>query len=83
MDYIGQITIFPFDFEPNGWAFCDGRLLPISQNTALFSLIGAKFGGDGRTTFALPDYTDKAPTGSSYFIRLQGSIMSGQAGGAA
>jgi microcystin-dependent protein len=70
MEYIGQITIFPFDFEPREWAFCDGRLLPISQHTGLFSLIGTKFGGDGRTNFGLPDYRGMAPNGSSYFIRL-------------
>lgn len=78
MNYLGQIIIFPFDFEPTGWALCDGRLLPISQNTALFSLIGTKFGGDGRTTFALPDYKNQAPAGSNYFIYLQGGLMSGQ-----
>ena len=77
MDYVGQINIFPYDFEPNGWAFCDGRLLPISQNTALFSVIGTKFGGDGRSTFALPDYKGQAPAGSSYFIRLQGTPIRG------
>jgi microcystin-dependent protein len=52
---IGQIQVFGFNFAPKGWAFCDGQLLPISQNTALFSLLGTTYGGDGRTTFALPD----------------------------
>lgn len=75
MSYLGQINIFPYDFEPNGWAYCDGRLLPIRQYTELFSLIGTKFGGDGETSFALPDYRGQAPAGSNYFISLQGSIM--------
>lgn len=52
---LGQIQIFGFNFPPRGWAFCDGQLLPISQYQALFSLLGTTFGGDGRTTFALPD----------------------------
>jgi microcystin-dependent protein len=53
--FIGQITTFGFNFAPRGWAFCEGQLMPISQNTALFSLLGTIYGGDGRTTFALPD----------------------------
>jgi len=53
--FIGQIQIFGFNFPPRGWAFCDGQLLSISSNTALFSLLGTTFGGDGRTTFGLPD----------------------------
>jgi len=53
--FIGQIQPFGFNFAPRGWALCDGQLLAISSNTALFSLIGTTFGGDGRTTFALPD----------------------------
>ena len=53
--YIGQIMVIGFNFAPRGWALCDGQLLPISQNTALFSLIGTTYGGDGQTTFALPD----------------------------
>lgn len=53
--FLGQIQPFGFNFAPRGWAFCDGQLLPIAQNTALFSLLGTTFGGDGRTTFALPD----------------------------
>lgn len=52
---IGRIQPFGFNFAPRGWAFCDGQLLPISQNSALFSLLGTIYGGDGRTTFALPD----------------------------
>ncbi len=53
--FIGQIQAFGFNFAPRGWSKCDGQLLPISANTALFSLLGTTFGGDGRTTFALPD----------------------------
>lgn len=52
--FLGEIRMFGFHFAPSQWAFCDGRLLIISQNTALFTLIGTTFGGDGRTTFALP-----------------------------
>jgi microcystin-dependent protein len=59
--YIAEIRIVAFNFAPRGWAFCDGQLLPISQNTALFSLIGTTYGGDGRTTTALPDLQDRAP----------------------
>ncbi|MCM3570956.1 phage tail protein [Neobacillus mesonae] len=53
--FIGEIRLFAFNFAPVGWAMCNGQLLPIAQNTALFALIGTTYGGDGRTTFALPD----------------------------
>ncbi len=53
--FLGQIMLVGFNFAPRGWAFCDGQLLPISQYTALFSLLGTTYGGDGRTTFGLPD----------------------------
>ena len=53
--FIGEIMMFGFNFAPRGWALCDGQLLPIPQNTALFSLLGTTYGGDGRTTFGLPD----------------------------
>ncbi|MEZ4870008.1 MAG: tail fiber protein [Caldilineaceae bacterium] len=53
--FIGQITMFAGNFAPRGWAFCDGQLLPIAQYNALFSILGTTYGGDGRTTFALPD----------------------------
>ncbi|KAA2216531.1 phage tail protein [Maribacter flavus] len=59
--FIGQIMMFGGNFAPRGWAFCDGSLLPISSNTALFSLIGTIYGGDGRTTFALPDLRGRVP----------------------
>jgi microcystin-dependent protein len=58
---LGSLMLFPFDWAPRGWARCDGSLLSISQYTALFSLIGTTYGGDGRTTFALPDLRGRAP----------------------
>jgi microcystin-dependent protein len=58
--FVAEIRIFPFNFAPVGWAFCDGQLLPISQNTALFSLLGTTYGGDGKSTFALPDLQGSA-----------------------
>lgn len=61
--FVGQITVFPFNFAPVGWALCEGQLLPISQNTALFSLLGTFYGGDGKTTFALPDLRGRVPVG--------------------
>ena len=59
--FVAEIRIFPFNFAPKGWAFCDGQILPISQNTALFSLLGTTYGGDGKSTFALPDMQGNAP----------------------
>ncbi|MCB0706365.1 MAG: phage tail protein [Saprospiraceae bacterium] len=59
--FVGQIQIFGFNWAPRGWALCDGQLLAISSNTALFSLIGTIYGGDGVTTFALPDLRGRAP----------------------
>lgn len=59
--FVAEIRIFPFNFAPKGWAFCDGQLLPLSQNTALFSLLGTTYGGDGKSTFALPDMQSSAP----------------------
>ncbi len=61
--FLGQITLFPYDFAPMGWAFCQGQLLPISQNTALFALLGTQFGGDGTRTFALPDLRGRVANG--------------------
>jgi microcystin-dependent protein len=58
--FVAEIRIFPFNFAPKGWAFCDGQLLPLSQNTALFSLLGTTYGGDGKSTFALPDLQGRA-----------------------
>jgi microcystin-dependent protein len=59
--FIGEIRIFAGNFAPRGWAMCNGQLMSISQNTALFSLLGTSFGGDGRTTFALPNLQGSAP----------------------
>ncbi len=59
--FVAEIRIFPFNFAPKGWAFCNGQILPISQNTALFSLLGTTYGGDGKSTFALPDLQGRAP----------------------
>ncbi len=71
--FLGQIKLFPYNFAPKDWAFCAGQILSIQQNTALFSLIGNKFGGDGRTTFALPDLRGaEQQEGSHYCIALKG-----------
>src|SRR5437773_4571632 len=59
--FVAEIRIFPFNFAPKGWARCDGQLTPLSQNTALFSLLGTTYGGDGKSTFALPDLQAAAP----------------------
>jgi len=59
--FVAEIRIFPFNFPPTGWAFCDGQIMPISQNTALFALLGTTYGGDGKSTFALPDMQGNAP----------------------
>ena len=59
--FVAEIRIFPFNFAPKGWAWCDGQLLPLSQNTALFSLLGTTYGGNGKSNFALPDLQGSAP----------------------
>ena len=59
--FVAEIRIFPFNFAPTGWATCDGQLLPLSQNTALFSLLGTTYGGDGQSNFALPNLQGSAP----------------------
>lgn len=59
--FIGEIKMFAGNFAPRGWAFCNGQILSISQNTALFSLLGTMYGGDGRTTFGLPDLRGRSP----------------------
>lgn len=59
--FVAEIRIFPFNFPPKGWAWCDGQLLPLSQNTALFSLLGTTYGGNGKSNFALPDLQGRAP----------------------
>jgi microcystin-dependent protein len=59
--FVAEIRIFPFNFAPKGWAFCDGQIMPLSQNTALFSLLGTTYGGDGKSNFALPNMQGNAP----------------------
>ena len=59
--FVAEIRVFGFNFAPTGWAFCNGQLMPISQNTALFSLLGTTYGGDGKSTFALPDVEGRVP----------------------
>src|SRR5918997_2342789 len=59
--FVAEIRIFPFNFAPKGWAFCDGQLMPLSQNTALFSLLGTTYGGNGKSNFALPDLQGSVP----------------------
>ncbi len=72
--YIGEIRIVGFNFAPLGWAFCDGSILPISQNVTLFNLIGTTYGGDGQTTFALPDLRDRVPIhqGAGFILAQSG-----------
>ena len=81
--FIGQMAWVPYNFAPRGWAFCDGQVLPISENTALFSLLGTTFGGDGRTTFALPDvrgrvmlHAGNGPGLSPYTLGQRGGAQS-------
>ena len=62
--FLGQLMLVPYDFAPNGWALCNGQLLSIAQNQALFTLIGTTYGGDGVSTFALPDLRGRVPVSS-------------------
>jgi microcystin-dependent protein len=78
--YVGQIICVGFNFAPAGWAFCDGSLLPISQYDVLFNLIGTTFGGDGQTTFALPDLRGRTPIGTGQGGGLSNYTL-GQRGG--
>ena len=64
--FIGQVVMFGGNFAPRGWAYCDGQLLSINQNQALFSILGTTYGGDGRTTFALPDLRGRTPVGQGH-----------------
>jgi microcystin-dependent protein len=68
--YLGEVRIFGFNFPPRGWALCDGQLLPINQNQALFALLGTTYGGNGTTTFALPDLKGRSPLGFSNALPL-------------
>lgn len=78
--FIGEVKLFAGNFAPRGWAFCEGQLLPISQNTALFSILGTTYGGDGRTTFALPDLRGRTPVGPGTGPGLS-NIRQGSRGG--
>jgi microcystin-dependent protein len=78
--FVAEIRIFPFNFPPRGWAFCNGQLMPISQNTALFSLIGTFYGGDGKSTFALPDLHGSVPMHQGQGPGLSQRFL-GEAGG--
>src|SRR5215212_3190070 len=72
--FLSEIRIMSFGFAPKGWALCDGQLLPINQNQALFSLLGTTFGGDGRVNFALPDQRGRVPihVGSGFTLGVRG-----------
>jgi microcystin-dependent protein len=73
--FVGQIHLFPFNFPPTGYAFCEGQLLPISQNTALFSLLGTTYGGDGKSTFALPDLRGRVALGEGQGPGLSSRLL--------
>jgi len=70
--FLGEIRLFPYNFAPRGWAFCNGQVLSIAQHTALFSLLGTTYGGDGRTTFALPWLRSAEGVTLNYCIAMQG-----------
>jgi microcystin-dependent protein len=81
--FVAEVRVVGFNFPPTGWAFCDGQLLPISQNTALFSLLGTFYGGDGKSTFALPNVQGNAVNGqgqgsglSDYFLGQESGVQS-------
>jgi microcystin-dependent protein len=78
--FIAEIRIVGFNFAPRGWATCDGQLIPISQNTALFSLLGTTYGGDGRSTFALPNLMGRAPMHAGQGPGLADRFLGEQAG---
>lgn len=78
--FVAEIRIFAGNFPPRGWATCDGQLLPISQNTALFSLVGTHYGGDGRSTFGLPNLAGRAPVGQGQGAGLSNRVI-GEIGG--
>ena len=80
--FVAEVRVVGFNFAPTGWAFCNGQLLPLSQNTALFSLLGTVYGGDGKSTFALPDVEGSVVIGpgqgSGLSERFQGEIGGSQ-----
>ena len=71
---IGQIELLPYGFAPRGWLFCDGSILPVAQNQMLFHRIGSTFGGNGTTTFGLPNLTSEAPNNCNYCISTSGEF---------
>ena len=73
--FLGEIKIISWNFAPKGWAFCNGQFLPINQNQALFSLLGTMYGGNGQTTFALPDFRGRAPVHVGGSFNVQGQAM--------
>jgi microcystin-dependent protein len=79
--YVGEIRYVAFNFAPQGWALCNGQLLPIAQNAALYNLLGTTFGGDGKTTFALPDMRGRVPVASGQGVGLSTRSL-GEQGGA-
>jgi microcystin-dependent protein len=78
--FLGQISIFPYNFAPRNWAFCQGQILSIAQNTALFSLLGTTYGGNGQTTFALPDLRSRVANSQGSGPGLSPYVL-GQQGG--
>src|ERR671933_975566 len=78
--FVAEIRAVAFNFPPTGWAFCNGQLLPISQNTALFSLLGTVYGGDGKSTFALPDMQGNAPMQPGQGQGLTDRVLGEQSG---
>jgi microcystin-dependent protein len=78
--FLGQLALVPYNFAPVGWALCNGQLLPINQNQALFALLGTNFGGDGKSTFALPDLRGRVPISSGQGTGLEMYAL-GQKGG--
>ena len=78
--FLGEIRMFAGNFAPTGWAFCQGQLLPIAQNTALFSLLGTTYGGNGTTTFALPDLRGRVPVGFGQGPGLSNRVIGEQFG---
>ena len=78
--FVAEIRLFPFNFPPKGWAWCDGQIMPIAQNTALFSLLGTTYGGDGRTTFALPNLQGRVPLHEGHGPGLSQRFL-GESGG--
>lgn len=79
--FFGEIRLFAFGFAPQGWALCDGSLMPLQQNTYLFALLGTQYGGDGKTTFALPSLQGRVPMAPTYTNQPPTQYYLGQTGG--